>query len=245
MRKGWLCIGWLLCLLLPWTALAELSIPTDTAGQVALADYLGRVNTHLAENGMPQVNSSFGCSETMAIFGITKEDNAEIPENVELTFSLFEDCLNSVELRVADPEVFRYVAAACLKAVDETMTWDDAMKWVKHHADQAKNDPNTSFEDKIQEGNGTAPRAYFAYFPNQWQDGVNWVQMTLFFPIPGSSESMTVTPTPPPVVEDLEGYNDIRSEDTFIHFETNVTPTPEADSPAWEELQKHQDASGK
>ncbi len=245
MRKGWLCIGWLLCLLLPWTALAELSIPTDTAGQAALADYLGRVNTHLAENGMPQVNSDFGCFETIAVFGITQEDNAEVPEHVELTFSLYRDSLNSVELRASDPEVFRYVAAACLKAADEAMTWDDAMKKVKYPADQARNEPTTSFEDKIFEGNGTSPRAFFAYYPNQWQDGVNWVQMTLFFPMPGSSEGMTVTPTPPPVVEDLEGYNDIRAEDTYIHLETNVTPTPEADSPAGEELQKHMDASGK
>lgn len=56
---------------------------------------------------------------------------------------------------------------------------------------------------------------------------------------------MTVTPTPPPVVEDLEGYNDIRSEDTFIHYETNVTPTPDPESPAWEEWQKYQQTSGK
>lgn len=229
-----LCI--LLCAALPACALAEPLFAPATKGQEALADYVERVNTGLRENGLPVINSCFGCYDGLAILGITQEDNAEIPEDVEMTFSLYADSLNSMELRVCDADAFAYIAAVCIRAADESMSFEDAFSAVLPYTRQVKALPETSFEDAVIELNGTSPRAYYAYYPNQYMNGANWLQLTLIFPVAGSGDSLTVTPEPPRPEEDLEGYNDIHAQDAFVHLEISTTPTPDPDSPAGEWL---------
>ena len=78
----------LLCalLMLPACALADLAWPAGaTAGQLALQEYVARVNGNLAQLGTGQVNSIFECYSGFAVLGVTSQDMAEVPEGVELT----------------------------------------------------------------------------------------------------------------------------------------------------------------
>ena len=81
---------------------------------------------------------------------------------------------------------------------------------------------------------GSQPRAYFAYYPNQYGDGKSWLQMTLIFARPGSEEaglSLADATPAPHADEEYEGYF---SQDNYSHFEIFATPTPEPDSAAME-----------
>ena len=88
--------------------------------------------------------------------------------------------------------------------------------------------------------NGDVPRVYFAYYPNQYRDGVNWLQMTLVFPAAGEwngesslgiAEENQGTGLPEDADPDYEGY---WSKDDYTHLEVFETATPEPDSAAAE-----------
>ena len=89
--------------------------------------------------------------------------------------------------------------------------------------------------------NGTIPRTYYAYFPNQYRDGNSWMQMTLIFPMAGTwdgdglvlgTEGGAAFLEPEDEYDpDYEGYF---SRDDYTHLETFTTPTPEPDSAAAE-----------
>ena len=89
-----------------------------------------------------------------------------------------------------------------------------------------------SFEEPVNELQSDQPRAYFAYYPNQFGDGNSWLQMTLIFARPGSPEAFVLVPstTPEPDAEDGVWL----SQDNYTHLEVFVTPTPEPDSAAME-----------
>lgn len=228
----------LLCalMLLPAAALGAIDWPTaPSEGQNQLMAYIDRVNQNQSQQNRGWVNSLFECYPTFAVLGMTAVDMAEIPEGVELSFMLNSDSLDSLQLRVNDPTRFAAIAASCIQAASPTaITLEEALTDPTAHAKRVMANPNNSFEDEIIDLNGTTPRVYYAYYPNQYRDGVNWLQMTLIFPLSGYADAgITVTPTPPPADPTLEyegtGY------DGGTHLEIFLTPTPEPDSPAGEE----------
>ena len=214
----------------------------DTAGQRILKDYITAVNGYLTEQGEMEVNRIFEQYAGVAELGITSTEEAEIPEGVEITVYLYDDCINRVQLRVSDPGRFPRIAAAFLRALDpEGMTAAKALEAPTSLARKAMQNPANSYEEKVEELNGTAPRVYYAYFPNQYHDGVNWLQMVVVFPLAeywnaGEGVVSGEMPTKGPDTysgndEDYEGYF---PEDEFTHLEVFTTPTPEPESPAGE-----------
>ena len=230
----------LVMLLIPAAAMAGLQWKEDTPALTILKNYTENVNRLLTENGEQPINSLFACFPSEAVMGITSEDNAEIPEGVEITVKLYYDTLNSLQLRVSDPERFPGIAAALIQALyGDTMTRENALKIPMERAKRARQEPQDSFEEPVEEMNGTIPRVYYAYKPNEYRDGVNWMQMTLVFPLAGewdgngliigtSDESEYKDEDADP---DYEGYF---REDDYTHLEVFSTATPEPDSAAAE-----------
>lgn len=224
--------------LVPMAAGAEIVWPGEkTEGQRLLRAYVERVNRNLGEMNRGQINSIFEYYTTFAVLGVTNLDMMEIPDGVELSFSLYNDSLNTLQLRVNDPSRFAPLAASCIQAASPTaITMEDAMKAPTERAKRAQDAPDNSFEDAIDYGNGMAPRVYYAYYPNQYRDGVNWLQMTLIFPLAGASDAgVFVTSSPDSAGSDAmyEGYD----YDGGTHLEIFTTATPEPDSAAAEEYE--------
>ena len=228
----------LLCalLLVPAASLAEIAWPASpTQGQAALMDYISRVNQNQSQQNRGWVNSLFECYPSFAILGVTSLDMAEIPEGVELSFTLNSDSIDTLQLRVSDPTRFASIAASCIQAASpDAVTLDEALADPTAHAKRAMDKPTASYEDEINDLNGQSPRVYYAYYPNQYRDGVNWLQMTLIFPLPDVAAS-TAAVTPPPQSSDLELEYDLTDYDGGTHLEIFTTPTPEPDSPAGEQ----------
>jgi hypothetical protein len=200
------------------------------------------VNTFLIEQGEQEINTRFEMYDQLAVLGITAAPNAETPEGVEITVRLTYDSINSVQVRVDETARFSVIAAAFLQALyPETMSAEEAIRVPAARAKKAQENPGNSFEDEVEELNGTSPRMYYAYYPDQYHDGVSWMQMTIIFPLAGYWEGTGVvdgaTPTKGPDTysgNDKE-YDGYFSEDDYRHYEVFMTATPEPDSPAGEE----------
>lgn len=227
-------------LMIPAAALAGMQWREDTPALAILKTYTENINKLLTESGEQPVNSLFSCFPTETVMGITSEDNAEIPEGVEITVRLYYDTLNSLQLRVSDADRFPVIAAAILRALyGENMTQEDAIRIPAERARKAKTEPGNSFEEPVDEMNGTIPRVYYAYKPNEYRDGVNWLQMTLIFPVGGEWDGNGLiigTETDSGfVAEDWDPDYDMSvQEDDYTHLEVFVTATPEPDSAAAE-----------
>ena len=229
----------LLCLLLLTPALAEIAWPASlTSGQARLRSYVEDVNLTLTQLGGGAIDMQYELYSTFASLGM---DGADAPENVEMYFLLGEDGLHSLTLRLCDADRFETVAAACLASSSAAISVDSARELTAKYADvmrkdQANPDAMThSFEEDVIDLQGSQPRAYFAYYPNQYGDGKSWLQMTLIFARPGSEEaglSLADATPAPNTDEEYEGYF---SQDNYAHFETFATPTPEPDSAAMED----------
>ena len=227
-------------LLLPAAAFGDIAWKQDTGGQRLLRQYVETANAYLLGFGEQPVNSLFEMYTSLAVLGITAQEGAEVPEEVEITFTLSVESLNTLQVRVSRPERFPAVAAAFLLALSPDMTPEAALKEPQDRARRALQNPDNSFEEPVDDLNGTSSRVYYAYFPDQYHDGVNWIQMTLVFPLPeywNSGEMMngdTATPAPK-LPEDadpeFEGYE---SRDDYSHLEVFTTETPEPDSAARE-----------
>ncbi len=228
---AWLAAA-VLCLVCT-AALAELPWQTATTlGQQKLQEYITRVNENLQSLGAMPINSIFFEGTDQAVLGVTSADNADIPENVEITISMYTDALNILQLRCSDATQFANLAGACIQAANaDTLTLSEAVTSPASYAKKAMADPASSFAEEVQELNGTAPKAYYAYYPNQYHDGVNWLQMTLVFPMAGYDET-GVYGTPAPTTEDNEEYEGYNPTDDMTHLEIFTTATPEPDSPA-------------
>lgn len=209
----------------------------ETEGQRQLQAYMALVDENLTAQGQSTFNTLFECYATFACLGVTAQDNAEVPEQVELSISLYEDSINVLQLRVSDPARFAPLAASCIQAVSPSvMTLSDALASAQPYATKAQSAPLNSFEEPVDEMNGNAPRAYYAYYPNQYQDNVNWLQLTLIFPMAGSCDAALYTlpsaTAAPAASDEYEGYN---PEDSYPHLEVFLQETPEPDSPAGEQ----------
>lgn len=232
----------LLCILMTTAALAEIDWPPAlTSGQAALRNYVDTVNISLAQSGAGVIDMQYELYSAFASMGM---DGAETPETVEMYFLLGEGGLHSLTLRMCDPDQFEKVAAACLAAASSAITPEDAQKITATYANVLRKDladklssadaMTHSFEEEVNDLQGSQPRAYFAYYPNQYGDGKHWLQMTLIFARPGSADAplglAAATPAPDNDVE-YEGYF---SQDNYNHFEVFASPTPEPDSAAME-----------
>ena len=230
-------VGALVCalLLLPVFSLAEIIWPEPLhEGPARLKNYIELVNQNQSLQNRGWINSLFECYPTFATMGMTTFDMAEIPEGVELFFTMENGFLDTLQLRVNDPSRFASLAASCIQAASpDVISLEDALADPAAHAEKAMQNPRDSFEDEVDLLNGLTPRVYYAYYPNQYRDQVNWLQMTLVFPLPGAGESaVAVTPTPRPA--DTEQEYDLTDYDGGTHLEVFTTATPEPDSPAGE-----------
>ena len=236
MKRGWLqrmTAAMLCAMLCACSAEAELALPDSLLGRDALGGYLTRAHDYLSAAHERMVNSVFLCGLDVASVGVTDEDGAEIPEGVEMTFITGASGPQTLELRASSPSRFLPVAAACIAAASqEEMSWEDALAAVQPHVRQAEEAPSRSFEDDVIPDQGTEARTYFAYYPNQYQDGESWLQMTLVFPLDGFDGGVMVTPRPTPKPEFTGEFEGIDVKDSYNHFEVFVSPTPEPDSPA-------------
>lgn len=231
----------LAAMLLPFRGPAEVSWKENTPAQQTLKVYITNVNSFLAQSGEQEINTLFEMYDKLAVMGTTMTPGAETPEGVEVTVTLTYDSLNTLQLRVNDVASFPRIAAAFLRALNpEGMTAEEAIKVPSERAGKAVKDPDNSFEDEVEELNGTSPRTYYAYYPNQYHDGINWIQMTIIFPLAGYWDGKGITdgasPTKGPDTysgNDAE-YDGYFSSDDYSHLEIFTTPTPEPDSPAGE-----------
>ena len=231
-------ISLLLCLLMMTSASAEIQWPAAmTSGQAALRNYVDTVNLTLAQQGAGVIDMQYELYSAFASLGM---DGADAPETVEMYFQLGDGGLHSLTLRLCDADRFEKVASACLAAASSAISLESARSLVAGYADVMRKDKATddmthSFEEPVNELQSDQPRAYFAYYPNQFGDGNSWLQMTLIFARPGSAVNDLAVAglTPPPPTEDVE-YEGFFAQDNFNHLEIFTTPTPEPDSAAME-----------
>ena len=230
-------------MLITVTAMAELNWPDTTPALQILKNYTENVNKLLVENGESPINSLFACYPKETVMGITAEDNAEIPEGVEITVELYYDSLNTLQLRVNDIERFPRIAAALIRGLyGENMTQEEASRIPEERARKAQEAPGDSFEEPAEEMNGNMPQIYYAYEPNSYFTGQSCMQMTIIFPIAGEWDGTgmilggdayhgTGMLEEEEADPDYEGYY---SNDDYNHFEVFSTATPEPDSAAAE-----------
>jgi len=215
--------------------------PEDTVGQTVLKEYVSQVNIFLIEQGEVGINSLFEAYSGFETFGITEFPDAETPEKVEITAKLFQESINSIEVRVSELSRFPRIAAAFIQALSpDTTTRAQALQTPTDRMRQAAGAPENSFEDQPEILNGEVPYIYYAYYPNQYHDGINWIQMTVIFPLEGywngngfsTGDQNSQTP------DDWSGqdpdYEGSNIDDDYSHYEFFVTPTPEPDSAAAE-----------
>ena len=229
----------LLLMMICSTALAELSWPKlTTDGQEQLRTYVERVNANLESQGQPAINSIFELYETFATMGVTASDGADIPDGVELTFLMDASGMQQLQLRVSSTGQFAPFAAACIQACSPAaITLEAALAEATGYTQRTLDAPYTAFEDAVNAAQGASPRAYYAYYPNQYSDNVDWRQLTLVFPLPGSEDApLAVTPEPAAIpdidLNELYSMNTNTYESEYQHLEVFVTNTPEPDSAA-------------
>lgn len=229
----------LLCLMLMMpSALAEIEWPaTLTTSQARLRNYVDTVNLNLSQLGGSVIDMKYELYATFASLGM---DGADAPDTVEMYFLLGEAGLHFLTLRICDADKFETVAAACLSASSSAISVDSARELTGKYAaimrkDQANADAMThSFEEDVVDLQGSQPRAYFAYYPNQYGDGKSWLQMTLIFARPGSNEAGLALADATPAPNTDEEYEGYFSQDNYTHLEVFASPTPEPDSAAME-----------
>ncbi len=229
-------------LLVPAVSLAELRWKEETPALTFLKQYTESINKLLTEHGESPVNSLFSVYARETVMGITEKDNSEIPEAVEITVKMYYDTLNSLELRVSDIRRFPVIAAAVIKAFyGDAMTWEDALLIPEERASRALKNPDSSFEEPVDDMNGNVPRVYYSYHPDPYRNGIPWIQMTLIFPLAGEWDGNGLilgtqddTPFNDPADEGDPDYEGYFMSDDYTHLETFATATPEPDSAAAE-----------
>ena len=217
-------------------------------------------NTALAAQNAGVIDMRYEMYSTFASLGM---DGADMPEDpfadftlpAEMYFTMNAQGLHTLQLRMpigiqitldeadqhvlqadaADLAHFAAVAAACLHASSPSaVSVEQALGITNAYAGSILASATTSFGEEVNDMQGNQPRAYFAYFPNQFHDNKNsWVQMTLIFPLPGSADAPIVVPISTPAPEQTEDEVWL-SDDNYTHLELFATPTPEPDSAAME-----------
>ena len=220
---------------------ADVVWPEDTEGQRVLKEYAETANQFLIAQGEPGINCIFDRGKGFVIFGITDNPEAGVPDQVEMTAKLYSGMIDSLEVRVSDFSRFPRIAASFILALSpESMTLDQALTEPTRRMQKAAGAPENSFEDQAEALNGPVPYIYYGYYPNQYHDGVNWLQMNIVFPLDGQWDGRgfvtgsEVTKAPDDYSDHSEDYEGYDSEDDYVHYEVFTTPTPEPDSAAAE-----------
>lgn len=230
----------LLCaVLLTAVALAEIAWPAGlTPGQTQLKEYIGRVNVALAANGGGAIDVLHLLTPLRASLGM---DGIELPDDpfaevdlpAEITFVMGDEGLHSMTLRMQDPDRFALVAAACIHAASpDALPLSSAGAIASAYASKVRSAPWNGFEEPVNDIQSAQPRAYFAYYPDQYKDEHNWLQLTLVFARPGSAAAPVIVPGTTPAPDAVDGV--WLSQDNYTHLEVFTSPTPEPDSAAME-----------
>lgn len=244
----------LLMMLLPTGGLAEqteddaaLSAWTDAVAPAAAAEYVARVNTVLTQQGSAhQIAPCYEAYETYVSYGL---DDADLPLHFSLELLLENGSITSLTLRMDTLSDFSTIGAALLHAASpETISFLDAFTAVDAYAELAdsliKSDSVSSFEEKIVLTQGEYTRIYGAFYPNQYHDNANWLQLTVIFPLSGSSGRLWTDGMPTSPEEDADTTDNTDSDEISgyfpydgyneNHLEIFPQPTPEPDSAAME-----------
>lgn len=222
----------LLLTILCLPASAELSWPSSlNPAQERLQTYISQVNDILISQGARPLNQLFELYSGFALLAVTTDENAEIPEDVELSVTMDDVSPELLTLRVSNPDTFVPLAAACIQAAAPSLTWAEAKKDPEDYARRVNKSPEDSFSADVLTLRGLSLRAYYAYAPNEYHDGVNWMTMTLVFPLESEDASGGyVSYTPPPAFipgsDDSKEYDGYVVGDDYVHFEVIVTETP-------------------
>lgn len=214
----------------------ELAFPAQlTPGQTALKAYVEQVNADLASLGQLPINAILEFFPLQSTMAIIEGQSMDMPDGVELSFSLYPDTLNSLTLRCSRIGQFASIAGCLIHALTPNdTTIADAMAEPTAKMQLALNTPTDSFEDKVVEINGDRPRVYYAYFPDQYKDGVHWLQMTIIFPLAEYAGTSVAATEAPYVTAEPEGavYDQY---DELTHLEIFTSPTPEPGAGRWNE----------
>ena len=239
-----------LLLITAGSSLADLKLRDKTPAQKMLATYIANVNSFLAENGELELNRIFDEQNTVVELGITNSDDDFEPDVVVDIYLRYES-LHYLVLRVNNTDRFPAIAGAFLQALNpKTMTQAEALKVPTERAKKAAKAPNDSFSDhefdiyaeKEQEIlNGEKPQSYYAYYPNQYHNEENWLQLMIIFPLEGywNEETGVVSDEAGPRVQDRDEdqdkeYDGYYPTDDYEHLRVFTTATPEPDSAAAE-----------
>ena len=239
-----------LILLTTGSSLADLKLRDKTPAQKMLATYIENVNEFLAENGEMELNRIFDEQNSVVELGITYSDEDFEPDVVVDIYMRY-DSLHYLVLRVNSMDRFPAIAGAFLRALNpNTMTREASLKTPSERAKKAAANPNDSFSDhefdiyaeKEQEIlNGERPQSYYAYYPNQYHNGENWLQLMIIFPLEGywNEESGVINDEAQPKTPDRDSdqdkeYDGYYAADDYEHLRIFTTATPEPDSAAAE-----------
>lgn len=172
-------------------------------------------------------------------------DGAEFAQHAEITVNMNATGITSLVLRMDNLTNFALIGGALVQQTSpNSITLDEAVSAVQAYVRRVQesngNGVVESFEEQPILSQGTQTRLYGAYYPNQYHDNANWMQLTIIFPQPGSVDGGLLlnndagpTATPDPDGDEISGYFPF---DGFqdSHLEVFVTPTPEPDSAAME-----------
>ena len=237
-------------ILLTGSCLADLKLQNTTPAQKILGSYIANVNSFLTENGEAEINRIFDEQNDVVELGITDSDEDYEPDVVADIYLRY-DSLHYLVLRVNSTDRFPAVAGAFLRALNpKTMTQEESLKKPRERARKAAANPADSFADhefdiyaeKEQEIlNGEKPRTYYAYYPNQYHNGENWLQLMIIFPLEADWDEETgiLNDEDQPKVRDRDSdqdaqYDGYYAADDYEHLRIYTTATPEPDSAAAE-----------
>ena len=238
-------------LMLTGKGLADLKLHDSTPAQKMLKSYMTNVNSYLIENGEQEINTIFDQMNTVVEMGITYSDEALEPEGVSVTVYLKYDGIFYLLLRVNDAYRFPLIVGAFLRALNpKTMSQEESLRTPTEQAARAIKNPHDSFSEmqfdeyadkETQIFNGERPQTFYAYHPDQYHNGVNWLELMIVFPMAeywDTEEGIITNPeeTDPLYVEEgqdtaYEGYD---PDPKYNAMQTYTTPTPEPDSAAME-----------
>ena len=207
-----------------------------------LKDYIRRVNETLISSGAGKIDPCYELYPTFASLGL---NGAEFAQHAEITVNMNATGITSLVLRMDNLTSFALIGGALVQQTSpNSITLDEAVSAVQAYVRKVQesngNGVVESFEEQPILSQGTQTRLYGAYYPNQYHDNANWMQLTIIFPQPGSVDGGLLlnndagpTATPDPDGDEISGYFPF---DGFqdSHLEVFVTPTPEPDSAAME-----------
>lgn len=250
--KRWFTLFLLLMLLLPMGSVAvhaedvDMDTVSDTVVPPVVLDYIARVNTVLTQQGSThQFAPCYEAYDTYVSYGL---DDAELPLHFSLELLLENGNITSLTLRMDTLSDFSVLGATLVHAASpETIVFSDAFTAVDAYVSLANSlittDSISSFEEQVILTQGEYTRIYGAFYPNQYHDNANWLQLTIVFPLSGSSGQLWTdgSPTAPEDEETPESTDSDEISGYFPydgynenHLEIFPQPTPEPDSAAME-----------